>query len=44
MSPILPIKHTQDKVNAQSGTIMPVTGPILVLVGALMISQLKFFE
>ncbi len=44
LTPILPIAHTQDKVFAQSGTIMPVTGPILVLVGSLMVSQLKFFE
>ena len=44
LSPILPIDHIQSKVHAQSGQIMPITGPILVLIGAMMISQLKLFE
>ena len=44
LAPVLPIQHIQSGVFAQSGEIMPITGPILVLVGALMISQLKFFE
>lgn len=44
MSPLLPIEHLQNSVYAQGGTIMPVTGPILVLVGAMMLSQLRYFE
>ena len=44
LSPILPIEHMQDKVYAQGGSIMPITGPVLVLIGVMMISQLKFFE
>ena len=44
LTPILPIEHVQDKVSAQGGTIMPITGPILVLVGSLMLSQLKAFD
>ena len=48
MSPILPIEHALNGVAAQnspfSPTVMPVTGPILILVGSLMLSQLKHFE
>lgn len=44
MTPMMPIEHVQNKVEFQSGSIMPVTGPILVMVGALMISQLKHFN
>lgn len=48
MSPVMPIEHAQSGLGAYNDgfapTIQPVTGPILVLVGALMISQLKHFE
>ncbi|WKX02441.1 NCS2 family permease [Candidatus Mycoplasma mahonii] len=44
MTPILPINHIQEGVASQSGTIMPVTGPILILVGSIMIGQLKSFD
>lgn len=49
MKPIMPIVHAQNlDITIQQGsahpTIMPVTGPILVLVGSLMVSQLKHFE
>ncbi len=43
MSPMLPIVHDAGS-HVANATIMPVTGPILVLVGALMISQLKWFN
>lgn len=44
MTPMMPISHLQKNVEFQSGSIMPVTGPILVMVGTLMISQLKHFN
>lgn len=46
MSPIMPIQHQVHGVSALHSpvTIMPVTGPVLVLVGSLMMSQLKHFE
>ena len=44
MTPILPISHTQEHVHAQIGTVMPITGPVLVLVGSLMVSQLRSFD
>lgn len=44
MTPILPISHIQNGVSAQSGSVMPITGPVLVLVGSLMVSQLKSFD
>ena len=44
MSPIMPIVHSQVGVASAHHDIMPVTGPILVLVGSLMLSQLKHFD
>ena len=44
MSPIMPIIHSQAGVASAHADIMPVTGPILVLVGSLMLSQLKHFD
>lgn len=46
LSPIMPIEHTVEGVGAihSPATIMPVTGPVLVLVGSLMMSQLKHFN
>ena len=44
MSSLMPISHLQEGIPAAKGSVMPVTGPILVVVGSMMLSQLRHFN
>ena len=44
MGPLMPIENTVQQVGVQKSELQPITGPILILIGILMMMQLKKFD